>query len=118
MLDGISFLTRIKNLPSPGKARKRKPLPADRVLSLIVESLRVFLEMMGCTEELRGFPNPQQRLTDLLPGGVGWKSTVFVRILHAHTRHRAAEYYRRSTEIPPGCGEDDAPISAEDMAAT
>ena len=86
--------------------------------TIVVESLRFFLDIMGCTEDLLHCQDPQRYLADLLPEGEAWRSMIRIRLLHSVVRHRAGGHYRQKTDLPEGCSEDDAFISAEDMAAT
>jgi ER-bound oxygenase mpaB/B'/Rubber oxygenase, catalytic domain len=51
----------------------------------------------------------------LLPGGIGWKTTLYVRVLHAKVRHALL---KRKGEKQWNTDEYGIPINQEDMAAT
>ena len=119
-LESISYLGKQPADGSLAAAQPAKPKSssAERVGTRLLETVSFFLDVMGCSDEVRDSEDIGRKLADLLPGGGGWSAILRIRLLHAITRKRVARQYRRKPQPYPGTSAEDAPISQEDVGIT
>jgi hypothetical protein len=118
VLQSVSYLVPPKRNSHSYQLAEITPEMNDRTYSRLLETLQFVLDVMGCTSSGTVLSEGgSESISNLEPGGDGWKAALRVRLLHGVARRRIMERLNFSTSSY-SVEDDGIPINQEDMAAT